>query len=208
MSELVDGPLFLLLVTGFLMVPTALAAAATALVWVHRARTNAALLSPHLRLRYSPTASVLLLLIPVANAYFIGPILGDIRAASFPYGHDERGTRLVRAFWATTVVTAAVAGTGNLVLSAVSEWLFAPGRAAGEAAAHHVTAAALTFQTVTYLLAVASAVLFALVVRHISRLQTRAHGRPLIVTRVTPPHPRPTVPGRPGRPTHSRRRNR
>ncbi|WP_147259497.1 DUF4328 domain-containing protein [Pseudonocardia hierapolitana] len=166
-----DTPILLLLVGLILLVPALIAAAVTTLVWVHRAGTNAAALSPHLRPRYTPAASVGLLLIPLANLWFLRPVLEDLCTASSPYTPDARGARLVRACWATTVVTATVSLLGNLAMHGISTQLYGPGRPVDETLNTWMATAGLAFATVEYLLAIACTVLFARVVRHISRQQ-------------------------------------
>jgi hypothetical protein len=167
-----DTPLILLLTSTIVLVPGLLAAAVTTLVWIHRARTNAGSLSPHLRLRYSPGASVGLLLIPFANLYFLGPILADVCAGSSPYGRDDRGAALVRAFWATTVGSAAVAVLGNLVFGVVQAQVYGPGRIVDRSFNAGMATAGMAFTSIVFVLAAACTVLFALVVRHISRQQS------------------------------------
>jgi hypothetical protein len=155
-----------------LLVPAVIAAAVTTLVWVHRSGTNAAALSPFRRPRYTPAASVGLLLIPVANLWFLRPVLEDLCTGSSPYAPDARGARLVRACWATTVVTATVSLLGNLAMHGVSAQLYGTGRPMDESLNTWMATAGPAFSTVEYLLAVACTVLFARVVRHISRQQT------------------------------------
>jgi hypothetical protein len=171
-TQQLDAPLLLLLVGLILLVPAVIAAAVTTLVWVHRAGTNAAALSPHLRPRYTPAASVGLLLIPVANLWFLRPVLEDLCARSSPYAPDARGARLVRTCWATTVVTAIFSLLGNLAMRGITARLYGPGRPLDESLNTWVATAGLAFSTAEYLLAIACTVLFARVVRHISRQQT------------------------------------
>jgi hypothetical protein len=172
LAHRLDTPLILLLASMFVLVPTLLAAGVTTLVWIHRARTNAASLSPHLRFRYPPGASVALLLIPFANLYFLGPVLADVCAGSSPYGRDHRGAALVRTFWATTVGSAAVAVLGNLAFMVVEAQVYGTGRIVAESLNAGLATAGMAFATVVYVLAVACTVLFALVVRYISRQQS------------------------------------
>jgi hypothetical protein len=166
-----DAPLVVLLAGTILLVPALIAVAATTLAWVHRAGTNAAALSPHLRPRYTPAASVGLLMIPLANLWFLRPVLEDLCVGSSPYAPDARGVRLARTCWATIVVTATVSVVGNLALRAGSAQLYGTGRPVDESLNTWMATAGLAFATVEYLLAVACTVLFSLVVRHISRQQ-------------------------------------
>lgn len=154
--------LLLLLTSLILLVPTLVAAVITTLVWVHRARTNAGVLSPHLRFRHTPASSVALLLVPIANLWFLRPILEDISAGS---GRDGRSARLVRLFWTVTVGSAAVSLLGNLAFTAAGALTDGPVDP-GMATANGV------FATLEYVLLVACTVLFALVVRQVSRQQT------------------------------------
>jgi hypothetical protein len=172
LAHRLDAPLLLLLTSMIVLVPSLLAAGVTTLVWIHRTRTNAGLLSAHLRFRYTPGASVGLLLIPFANLYFLGRVLGDICAGSSPYGRDDRGAALVRAFWATTVGSVAVAVLGNLAFRVVQAQVYGTGRIVDESSNEQIAAAGMAFTSIVHVLAVACTVLFALVVRHISRQQS------------------------------------
>jgi hypothetical protein len=174
LANRLNGPLLLVLVSGFLLVLAAIAAAVTTLVWVHRARTNAEALSPGMPFRHSPAASVGLLLVPVANLWFLRQVLQDICTGSSPWGRDERGAALVRAYWATTVATAAVALAGNLVLTVVGAALYGDGPLVDESVNTGLATAGIVFAVVVYALGAVCAVLFSLVVRHVSRLQTAA----------------------------------
>ncbi len=172
LAHRLDTPLILLLASLIVLVPSLVAAGVTTLVWIHRARTNAGLLSPHLGFRYTPGASVALLLIPVANLYFLGGVLADIGAGSSPYGRDDRGAAVVRAFWATTVVSAAVAGLGNVAFRVVHAQVYGTGRLVDESFNAWMAGVGMAFTNIVYVLTVGCTVLFALVVRHISRQQS------------------------------------
>ena len=124
LAQRLDTPMLLLLVSVILLVPTLIAAVVTTLAWVHRACTNAAALSPNVRLRHTPASSVALLLLPIANLWFLRPILEDACTASSPHGRDDRGVRLVRVFWTTTVVSAALSLLGHLASTVVGDQLY------------------------------------------------------------------------------------
>jgi hypothetical protein len=169
-----DTPMLMVLASGFLLLLTLIPAVVTTLVWVHRARTNAGVLSPGMPFRHSPAASVGLLLVPVANLWFLRSVLQDICAGSSPWGPDERGAALVRGYWTTTVATTAVAVAGNLFFRVVSALLYRDGPLVDKSVSMTLATAGIVFEVVVYALAVVCAALFALVVRHISRRQTAA----------------------------------
>jgi hypothetical protein len=86
-----------------LMLPLAIATAITWLTWVHRARTNAGVLSPQYRFRYSPGFSVGGLLVPFANYWWFRPILEDICIGSSPDRPAGDTVRLVRTCWGLSI---------------------------------------------------------------------------------------------------------
>lgn len=182
-----DTPMQLLLVSNILLVPTLIAAVVTTSVWVHRARTNAGWLSPHLRFRYTPTSSVALLMVPLANLWFLRSILEDICAGSSPHGRDDRGARLVRAFWTTTIASAAVSVFGNVAFGVVAAQLYGSGRPADESLIATMAVGSQVFATLEHALLAACVVLFALVVRHITRRQSVPPGAAVPHRHVTPP---------------------
>lgn len=167
-----DTPLVLLLASTFLLVPTVLAATVTVLAWVHRAHTNASALSPHLRLRYTPASAVGLLLIPVANLWFLRTVLADLWAGSSPYGRDERGARLIRASWVSTVGTAAVCLVGHVAIAILTAQTYSGTGPVDPSAGTSVATSGMAFATAELVLTAGCVVLFARVVRHISRMQT------------------------------------
>lgn len=105
------GPLSLLLVAA----PFAVAAAVVLLVWVHRARTNAGILSPGYRFRFSPAFSVGGLFVPFANYWWSRPILEDIVAGSSPHRPADATLRLVRVWWGLLI--------GNAVAGLVTRYV-------------------------------------------------------------------------------------
>jgi hypothetical protein len=91
-----------------LLLPLAIATAITWLTWVHRARTNAGVLSPQYRFRYSPGFSVGGLLVPIANYWWFRPILEDICIGSSPDRPAGDTVRLVRTCWGIWIGAAVV----------------------------------------------------------------------------------------------------
>lgn len=169
-----DTPMLLVLVSGNLLLPAVIAAVVTTLVWVHRARTNAGALSPGMPFRHSPAASVGLLLVPVANLWFLRSVLQDICAGSSPWGRDERGAALVRAYWTTTVATTGVVVAGTVVFRVIGALVYGDGALVDESVNSALATAGIVFEVAVYVLSVVCAVLFSLVIRHVSRLQTAA----------------------------------
>jgi hypothetical protein len=151
-----------------------IAAVVTTLVWVHRARTNAEVLSPGMPFRHSPAASVGLLLVPVANLWFLRSVLQDICTGSSPWGRDERGAALVRAYWTATVATTVVALAGELVFTVIGAVVYGDGPLVDASVNAALATAGMVFEFVVYALSLLCAALFALVVRHVSRRQTAA----------------------------------
>lgn len=99
-----------------LMLPLILATGVAWLVWVHRARTNAGILSPQYRFRYSPGFSVGGLVVPFANLWWFRPILEDICIGSSPQRPADDTVRHVRTCWGISI-----AGT---VVSIIAKPLF------------------------------------------------------------------------------------
>jgi hypothetical protein len=85
------------------MIPVIIATGVTWLVWVYRARTNAGILSPQHRFRYSPGFSVGGLVVPFANYWWFRPILEDICIGSSPNRPADDTVRLVRACWGISI---------------------------------------------------------------------------------------------------------
>jgi hypothetical protein len=99
-----------------LITPIIIAWAATWLVWVHRARINAGILSPQYRFRYSPGFSVGGMVVPFANYWWSRPILEDICIGSSPHRPADDTVRLVRTWWGIAV--------GGTVVSIFAQPLF------------------------------------------------------------------------------------
>jgi hypothetical protein len=85
------------------MIPVVIATGVSWLVWVYRARTNAGILSPQYRFRYSPGFSVGGLVVPFANYWWFRPILEDICIGSSPDRPADDTVRLVRTCWGITI---------------------------------------------------------------------------------------------------------
>jgi hypothetical protein len=110
------GRLWSSLMPMLLAMPLIAGAGISWLVWLYRARTNAGLLSPQYRFRYSPTFSVVGMVAPFANLWWSRPILEDVCRGSSPFAPADHLVRLVRAWWGIVI--------GGTVVSVVGQAFF------------------------------------------------------------------------------------
>lgn len=156
-----------------LMLPLIIATATTWLVWVHRARTNAGVLSPQYRFRYSPGFSVGGMVVPFANYWWFRPILEDICIGSSP-GRPADGTvRLVRACWGITVGATLVSMLIKPFFSFHVLTYTPDGRLAGGGAdALQGLLGIALYNTVTALVFAPAGAMLITIIRRVSRQQT------------------------------------
>jgi len=156
-----------------LMLPVILAAGVTWLVWVHRARTNAGILSPQYRFRYSPGFSVGGMVVPFANYWWSRPILEDICIGSSPHRPADDTVRLVRTWWGIAI--------GGTLLSIFIQPLFPfhvltytpDGRLVGGGAdALQGFFGTALYNTLLTLLVVPTLAMLVVIIRRVSRQQT------------------------------------
>lgn len=156
-----------------LAAPVFLATGITWLLWIHRARTNAAILSPHHHFRYSPGFSVGGMVVPFANLWWSRPILEDIGRGSSPYGPADDVVRLVRSWWAIVVTGTAVSIVGQVLVPIPTLSYSADGAlVAGGTDALGAWFATALLNTLLMVMAVASFVVLAVIIRRVSRQQT------------------------------------
>lgn len=156
-----------------LMLPVMLAAGTTWLIWVHRARTNAGILSPAHHFRYSAGFSVGGMVVPFANYWWSRPILEDICIGSSPDRPADDTVRLVRAWWGIAI--------GGSLLALVARPLFpvhvltySPDGTlvgGGADAVQGLLGTAL-YNTMLALLFAPTVALLAVIIRRVSRQQT------------------------------------
>ncbi|HYH31769.1 MAG TPA: DUF4328 domain-containing protein [Pseudonocardia sp.] len=162
-----------MLVFTALALPVSLAGGISWLVWVHRARTNAGLVSPHHRFRYSPGFSVGGLLVPFANLWWSRPILEDICTGSSPYAPAHRAVRLVRTWWALLVTTTVVSITGSIAIPVPTLTYSPDGQlVSGGSEALDAFFAVALLDTLLAVLGTASLALLVMVTRWVSGQQT------------------------------------
>jgi hypothetical protein len=157
----------------YVVVPALLAATVVLLIWTHRARVNAALISPAHRFRHSPGFSAGGLVIPYANVWFFRPIMEDIWIGSRPAGAADDGARPVRTAWLWTVTGTIISIVGGIVVPPTVITYDQSGRliSGGEQAVSASLGTAL-LNTVLFAIGVAIAVMVVRVVRQISHWQT------------------------------------
>jgi uncharacterized protein DUF4328 len=157
----------------YVAIPALLASTAVLLVWSYRARSNAALISPHHRFRHSPAFSAGGLVIPFANIWFLRPIMEDIWNGSRPSGAVDDGARPVRTMWLWSVAGTVVSIVGDIAVPTSVITYDPSGRivSGGSEAAGAALGAAL-LNTVLFVMAVVVAVKLVMVVRQVSRWQT------------------------------------
>lgn len=156
-----------------LMLPIILAAGITWLVWVHRARTNAGVLSPAYRFRYSPGFSVGGMVVPFANYWWSRPILEDICIGSSPDRPADDTVRLVRAWWGITIGGTLLALFGRSLFP-VHVLTYSPeGRLVGGGAdAVQGFLGTALYNTMLALVFAPTVLLLAVIIRRVSRQQT------------------------------------
>jgi hypothetical protein len=156
-----------------LALPLIVAAGITWLVWIHRARTNAGLLSPGYRFRYSPGFSVGGMVVPFANYWWFRPILEDICIGSSPDRPADGTVRLVRACWGITVGATLVSLLIKPFFSFHVLTYTSDGRLAGGGtdALEGLLGVAL-YNTVTALVFAPAAAMLVTIIRRVSRQQT------------------------------------
>jgi Domain of unknown function (DUF4328) len=156
-----------------LMLPIILAAGITWLVWVHRARTNAGVLSPAYRFRYSPGFSVGGMVVPFANYWWSRPILEDICIGSSPRGTADPTVQLVRTWWGLLVAGYVVPVIGRITTPVQTITYTPDGRIVdGGSAALSAFLTVALIDTVLMFMAVAGGLILATVVRRITQQQT------------------------------------
>lgn len=156
-----------------LMLPIILAAGITWLVWVHRARTNAGILSPGYRFRYSPGFSVGGMMVPFANYWWSRPILEDICIGSSPDRPADDTVRLVRVWWGIAIGGTVLALFGR-PLFPVQVITYSPDGTivGGGADAVQGFLGTALYNTVLALVFAPTVLLLAVVIRRVSRQQT------------------------------------
>jgi hypothetical protein len=155
------------------VLPLGIAATATWLTWVYRARTNAALISPHHRFRYSPGFSVGGLVVPFANLWWSRPILEDICIGSSPRGTADPTVQLVRTWWGLLVAGYVVPVIGRITTPVQTITYTPDGRIVdGGSAALSAFLTVALIDTVLMFMAVAGGLILATVVRRITQQQT------------------------------------
>jgi hypothetical protein len=155
------------------VLPLGIAATATWLVWVYRARTNAALISPHHRFRYSPGFSVGGLVVPLANLWFSRPILEDVCIGSSPRGTADPTVRLVRTWWGLVIAGYVVPVIGRIATPVQTITYTPDGRIVdGSADALSAFLTVALIDTVLMFMAVAGGLILVTVIRRVTRQQT------------------------------------
>ncbi|MHA6615618.1 DUF4328 domain-containing protein [Pseudonocardia sp. DLS-67] len=156
-----------------LMLPIILAAGITWLVWVHRARTNAGVLSPAYRFRYSPGFSVGGMVVPFANYWWSRPILEDICIGSSPDRPADDTVRLVRVWWGIAIGGTVLALFGRSLFP-VQVITYSPDGTivGGGADAVQGFLGTALYNTMLALVFAPTVALLAVVIRRVSRQQT------------------------------------
>jgi hypothetical protein len=187
--------------TSFLQfVPTvfaffaALAALVVLLVWVSRARRNAAVLNPSYHFRYSPGFAVGGLLIPVANIWYYRAIFEEIWLASDPAANPGPA-RPVRTWWNVLIFGTVVGCMGwiSLLSSRLSTITYGSDGSlvsGGDEALSNLATINL-WNTALGIFVAIYFVLFAGIVRQISRWQTDRFTAPHVVAPPAGPRPGP-----------------
>ncbi|QYN39647.1 DUF4328 domain-containing protein [Pseudonocardia sp. DSM 110487] len=161
------------LMLTLLMLPLIIASSVTWLVWVHRARTNAGILSPQYRFRYSPGFSVGGMVVPFANYWWFRPILEDICIGSSPHRPADDTVRLVRTCWGISI--------GATLVSIFTQPLFSfhvltytpDGRLVdGGADAVHGFFGVALYNTLLAVVFTPTVALLVMIIRRVSRQQT------------------------------------
>lgn len=143
------------------------------LVWIHRARTNAGLLSPGHRFRYSPGFSVGGMVVPFANYWWFRPILEDICIGSSPDRPADDTVRLVRVCWGITIGATLVSMLIKPFFSMHVLTYTSDGRLAGGGAdALQGLLGIALYNTVTALVFAPAVALLVTIIRRVSRQQT------------------------------------
>jgi hypothetical protein len=175
------------LTSTYLAIPVLMAGTAVLLVWVWRARRNAALLAPAQQFRFSPGFSAGGLLIPVANLWLARPVFEEIWTASRPAGTAPDADRLVRRWWLCLLASSVVSVVGAIAIPTPiltynsGDTLISGGDDALVAFLGHAV-----LNTVLLIVAAVYLALFVVMVRQISRWQTDRFAA-LPVGHVTPP---------------------
>jgi len=161
------------LTSTLLALPVLVAAMVVLLIWVWRARRNAALLAPAQHFRFSPGFAAGALMIPFANLWLVRPVFEEIWTASRPAGTAPDSVRLVRRWWLCVLAGGAISVVGGIaipipVLTYESGGTLVSG---GDEALAALFAHAM-LNTVELILAVVCIVLLAAIVRRVSRWQT------------------------------------
>ena len=161
--------------------PVLVAAMVLLLVWVWRARRNAALLAPGHRFRFSPGFAAGGLLIPLVNIWLARPVFEEIWTASRPADTAPDSIRLVRRWWLCLLSAFAISLVGSIAIP-IPIVTYGSGStpvSGGDEALAALLAQAV-LNTVELILVVVYAVLFAAIVRQVSRWQTdRFAARPM-----------------------------
>lgn len=161
--------------TGLMLLvfPLVVATGVTWLVWVHRARTNAGVLSPGHRFRYSPGFSVVGMVVPFANYWWFRPILEDICIGSSPDRPADDTVRLVRACWGISIGATLVSIFVKPFFSFHVLTYTPDGRLAGGGAdAVQGLLGVALYNTVTALVYAPTVALLVAIIRRVSRQQT------------------------------------
>jgi hypothetical protein len=156
-----------------LAIPLVIAAGISWMTWLHRARTNAGVLSPHYPFRYSPGFSVVGMIVPFANLWWSRPILEDVCRGSSPHAPADDLVRLVRTWWGIVIASTVVSIVGQ-PLFPIRTLTYAPDGTLVDGGREALSSffGVAVLNTVLAIAFAASIAVFATIVRRVSALQT------------------------------------